>query len=168
MKEASKIVESIVQSMDCCEVPFFITGTKLAANAEWTIASNNLQDKLPLIWLLEVISERGFGKQSSLEREINAKIFFLDETDPSQFYTAEHRQNVVEPMQDLMFKFLQTMESMPNFAPITDFSFKTFSRFGVETEQGVLKNILDANLSGVALDLKIVVYKTTECCTDKN
>jgi hypothetical protein len=33
LKEASKIVESIVQSMDCFEVPFFITGTKLAANA---------------------------------------------------------------------------------------------------------------------------------------
>lgn len=166
MKEASKIIESIVDSMDCCEKPFFITGTKLAANQEWTLASNNLQEKLPLIWLLEIISERGFGKNSSIEREINAKLFFLDETDPTQFYTADHRKNVVEPMQDLMFKFLNTMDSMPEFAPITDFSFKTFSRFGVETEQGVLKNILDANLSGVALDIKIVVYKTTQCCTD--
>jgi len=35
--------------------PFFITGTKLATNREWTIATNNLEEKLPLIWLLEII-----------------------------------------------------------------------------------------------------------------
>lgn len=162
-KEASEIVESIVNNMCNCDKPFFITGTKLATNAEWTIASNDLNEKLPLIWLLEVIDEVGYGEEHILEREMNVRLFFLDETDPSQYYTKEHREKVVKPMQNLMFEFIETMEQMVEFAPVETYNFRTFSRFGTESEKGILQNILDANLSGVALDIKISRYKENNC-----
>jgi len=138
---------------------FFITGTKRATNTEWTIADANLSNKLPLIWLLEVISETGFGKMSAVEKEMDLRLFFLDETDPSQYYTADHREQVVKPMQKLMLEFIKVVEIERTYKPIENYRFKTFSRFGVENDKGMLQNILDANLSGVSLELTLTRYK---------
>lgn len=138
---------------------FFITGTKRATNTEWTIADANLSNKLPLVWLLEVISETGFGKMSAVEKEMDLRLFFLDETDPSQYYTADHREQVVKPMQKLMLEFIKVVENERTYKPIENYRFKTFSRFGVENDKGMLQNILDANLSGVSLEVTLSRYK---------
>lgn len=143
--------------------PFFITGTKLATNREWTLASNDLKDKTPIIWLLEIISETGYGKGSSVERDIDTKLFFLDETDPAQYYTKDHREQVVKPMQKLMSSFLNVVSNDRMYKPIENYRYKTFSRFGVETDAGVTENILDANLSGVALEISLTRYKEKYC-----
>ena len=146
------------------ESPFFMTGTKLATNREWSIADNNLENKLPLIWLLEIISETGYGRSSSLDRDIEAKIFYLDETDPSQYYTKEHRDQVVKPMQKLMTEFIRTVDNIREYKAVENYRYKTFSRFGVEQENGVFQNILDANLSGVALEITLTRYKVNCKC----
>lgn len=143
---------------------FFITGTKRATNNEWTMASNNLNNKLPLVWLLEVISENGFGRNSSIEKEMDIRLFFLDETDPSQYYTADHREQVVKPMQKLMLEFIEVIEQNRKFKSIENYQYKTFSRFGVENEKGMMQNVLDANLSGVALEITLTRYKENCKC----
>ena len=49
--------------------PFYISGTKIATNNEWTISGNDLTTKTPLAWLLEIIRVRKYvivtGKQIS-------------------------------------------------------------------------------------------------------
>lgn len=144
--------------------PFFITGTKLATNREWTIADNNLENKLPLIWMLEIINETGYGRGSTIERDIQTNLFFLDETDPSQYYTVDHRKQVVTPMGNLMEEFIKTVESDKMFATVDDYQYKTFSRFGVETDTGVVENILDGNLSGVSLNITLSKYRANCKC----
>lgn len=144
--------------------PFFITGTKRATNMEWNLADSNLENKLPLIWLLEVISETGYGRGSSKEKDIEIKLFFLDETDPSQYYTKNHREQVVIPMQKLMQEFLGIIEKNRMYETIENYRYKTFSRFGVERESGVLENILDANLSGIALEFTLTRFKENCKC----
>lgn len=144
--------------------PFFITGTKKATNMEWTLADSNLENKLPLIWLLEVISETGYGRGSSLEKDIETRLFFLDETDPSQYYTKDHREQVVVPMQKLMLELLKQIDEDRMYQSVENYRYKTFSRFGVEQETGVIENILDANLSGVALELTLSRYKQNCKC----
>jgi|TARA_R110001592_G_scaffold353351_1_gene652113 hypothetical protein len=144
--------------------PFFITGTKKATNMEWNLADSNLENKLPLVWLLEVISETGYGRGSSIEKEIETKLFFLDETDPSQYYTKDHREQVVIPMQKLMLEFLKAVENDRMYKSVENYRYKTFSRFGVEQETGVIKNVLDANLSGVALELTLTRFKENCKC----
>ena len=141
-----------------------MTGTKLATNREWTIADNDLENKLPLAWLLEIISETGYGRGSSFDRDIEAKIFFLDETDPSQYYTKDHREQVVKPMQKLMTQFFKATDKLREYKPVENYRYKTFSRFGVEQEGGVFQNILDANLSGVALEVTLTRYKENCKC----
>ena len=142
----------------------FKTGTKLATNREWTIADPDLENKLPLVWLLEVISETGYGRGSALDRSIEVKLFFLDETDPSQYYTKEHREQVVKPMQKLMMEFFKVVDKNRMYEAVENYRYKTFSRFGVEQENGVFENILDANLSGVALELTLTRYKINCKC----
>ncbi len=144
--------------------PFFITGTKRATNMEWNLADSNLENKLPLIWLLEVISETGYGRSSIIEKDIDIRLFFLDETDPSQYYTKDHREQVVIPMQKLMLEFLAVVEQDRKYQTIENYRYKTFSRFGVEQETGVVQNILDANLSGVALEVTLTRYKENCKC----
>ena len=142
--------------------PYFISGTKLATNSEWSKVTPNLMEKTPLIWLLEVIRFRGFGRQSTMEFESDLRLFFLDETNVTQYYTADHRENVVYPMEQLAMEFIATIERNRNFKTIEEYEMITFSRFGVERDQGVFQNILDANLSGV--ELRITLEKFKENC----
>jgi hypothetical protein len=144
--------------------PFFISGTKLATNREWTIAGNDVMAKTPIIWLLETIREREFGRGSSIKREVELRLFFLDETNIVDFYTEDHRREVVYPMQQLVAEFIRTVEADRRFKTLEDYTMKTFSRFGVEKDNGVFQNVLDANLSGVELIITLTQYKENCKC----
>lgn len=144
--------------------PYWITGTQLAANREWTIASANLTDKLPLVWLLEVIRIKKYGDESVYLFDADVRIFFLDETNIVDFYTADHRQQVMYPMEKLCGEFIQQVGLNPTFKTLADYEIVTFSRFGSEAKEGMFKNILDANLSGVELRLNLLKYKENCKC----
>lgn len=161
--DIADIVESIVVDMQTTTTPFYLTGTRLAANNEWTMAGANLTSKLPLIWLLETINETFFGRGAAQERASEIRLFFLNETNVREFYTKDHREQVVNPMQQLALEFVRVIQSKPEFQTLEDFSIKTFSRFGVESQKGVIQNILDANLSGVELQLTLTRYKGYDC-----
>ena len=142
--------------------PFWITGTKLATNTEWTKAEKDLMKKTPLAWLLEVIRVRKYGRESVVEFESDLRLFFLDETNVAQYYTADHRENVVYPMEKMAHEFINVVQDNRNFQTISNYEIITFSRFGVERENGMFQNVLDANLSGV--ELRITLSKFKENC----
>jgi len=144
--------------------PYWITGTQYAANREWTIADDVLTDKLPLVWLLEVIRMKKYGQESVILFDADVRIFFLDETDAVQYYTADHRQNVMYPMEKLCNEFIEQINANPTFKRLSDYELITFSRFGTETKEGMFKNILDANLSGVELRLNLIKFKENCNC----
>ena len=147
-------------------LPFYITGTKIATNNEWKKVTNDLTQKTPLIWLLEIIRKQKFGRGDVREFSADLRLFFVDETDPTQFNTEDHRREVVEPMEELAESFLDVIRNDRSYPrSVTDnYQLNTFSRFGVETEQGVIQNILDANLSGVELQFTLVKYKKNCKC----
>jgi hypothetical protein len=144
--------------------PFWITGTKLATNTEWSKAEKNLMKKTPLAWLLEVIRLRKYGRDSVIDFESDLRMFFLDETNVTQYYTADHRANVVYPMERLALKFIKQIEENRNFQTIDQYDIITFSRFGVETDKGMFQNVLDANLSGVELRITLTKFKDNCKC----
>jgi hypothetical protein len=144
--------------------PFWITGTMLAANREWTIASNNLLSKLPLVWLLEVIRMTKYGRESTYDFDADVRLFFLDETNAVQFYTADHRANVMYPMEKLSGEFIRCINDNKSFKTLEDYELITFSRFGTEQREGIFQNILDANLSGVELRVRLTKYKANCKC----
>ena len=139
--------------------PYALTGTKMVANIEWTKKSNNLLSKTPLIWLLETIRFVEFGRDQPLEFESDLRLFFLDETNVAQYMTKDHRNNVVQPMNQLIDEFVRTINENRKFKRILETERITFSRFGNERDNGVFQNVLDANLSGVELRIKLEKYK---------
>ena len=87
------------------------------------------------------------------------KILFLDETNILDFTIEQHRQQVVQPMIKLQEEFVKVIDKNAIYKRLKDFNRDTFSRFGKETENGVIKNILDANLSGVIIDISVPKFK---------
>jgi hypothetical protein len=144
--------------------PYWITGTKLAANMEWTKANNNVLSKTPLIWLVELIRYSKFGRESTVDFESDLRLFFLDETNVAQYYTSDHRDNVVYPMEQLVNEFIEVIKANRSYETIDTYEVITFSRFGVEQQNGMFKNILDANLSGVELRINLKKYKQNCKC----
>jgi len=136
----------------------------MATNKEWTLAEKNLTKKTPLIWLLGSITSERFGRESTIQFEADLRLFFLDETDIVNYYTSNHISNVVYPMEQLVDEFLETIKRDRNFGTIESWEIIDFARFGVENEQGMIKNILDANLSGVELRLTLKKYKENCNC----
>lgn len=139
--------------------PFYQTGTKIAAENEWRDAAPDLRQKTPLVWLLEVIRVRKFGREDARAFETSLRLFFLDETDVTQFVTKDHRREVVVPMERLAEAFLNVLRDSRKVRTIEEYELLTFSRFGVETERGVIQNILSADLSGVELQFTLTMYK---------
>ena len=144
--------------------PFFIHGTKKATNREWTILSNDVTAKTPIIWLLGSLNYKQFGRESTIDIESSVRIFFLDETDVANYYTADHITQVVYPMEQLAKEFIETINRNRNFKTIEDWEIIEFTRFGVEQENGMFQNILDANLSGVELRITLTKYKENCKC----
>lgn len=144
--------------------PYFVPGTQISANREWTIADNNLMNKTPLVWLLHDIRYQKFGRQSVFDWAADLRLFFLDETNMTQYYTRDHIQNVVVPMSKLAAEFIKVVNANRSYLTLDEWEVLNFTRFGTEREQGVFSNILDANLSGVELRITLTKYKENCKC----
>jgi hypothetical protein len=144
--------------------PYFVPGTKISANNEWTAVSNDLTQKTPLVWLLHDVRYQRFGRESVYEWESDLRIFFLDETDIVNYYTKDHIDNVVVPMSKLAEKFIQVVDNSPSYKTLEGYEIVNFTRFGTEQANGYFQNILDANLSGVELRIKLTKYKQNCKC----
>jgi len=144
--------------------PYFVPGTKISANNEWTKVSNDLTTKTPLVWLLHDVRYTRFGRESVYEWESDLRIFFLDETDIVNYLTKDHIDNVVVPMSKLAEKFIEVVKNDRNYKTLDTYEIINFTRFGTEQSNGYFQNILDANLSGVELRIKLTKYKENCKC----
>lgn len=144
--------------------PYFVPGTKISANNEWTAVSNDLTQKTPLVWLLHDVRYQRFGRESVYEWESDLRIFFLDETDIVNYYTKDHIDNVVVPMSKLAEKFIEVIDNSPSYKTLEGYEIVNFTRFGTEQANGYFQNILDANLSGVELRIRLTKYKQNCKC----
>lgn len=145
------------------KTPTFLAGTKISVNNEWLGLGNDTRNKLPLIWLLESIDEQEFGIKSAIERKSKIRVLFLDDNNPKQYLIKDFRKNTVIPMLNLKDSFNEAVEKNHLFDYIESWNSKPFTRFGTENENGFLKNILDADLSGVQEDVTLPIYKRKEC-----
>lgn len=144
--------------------PTAMFGTRTATNNEWNLKTYNLLDKTPIIWCLELVNEKHYGAESSLERDFDMRIFFLDETDILNYVTKDHRLQVVKPMNKLAYAFKSVIDKNMLFKRIAEFNLLGFSRFGTESVTGMIENILDANLSGSSIQLSLTKYKESCKC----
>jgi len=139
--------------------PTCLTGTRMATNIEWTKMSKDIREKTPFIWLLDNFTETEYDDEYSLERDIDCTIFFLDETNIKDFITKDHKKEVVQPMINLSIEFMNAVKKWRIFKTPATQNRQDLTKFGTESQNGFVKNILDANLSGTLLSLKLSKYK---------
>jgi len=152
---------------DYVEIPMpnYIYGTFPAVQNE----INNIRqrdEKVPLIYLFEVINERNYVDESSvLQRESPVRLFFLSDANIEEWRTEDHYLNTIIPMRNLLNEFINAIrDDEYTFGRLSDFTTVNHARFGVTTEKnGHIVSLLNENLSGIELQLTIPINKCIEC-----
>ena len=67
-------------------------------------------------------------------------------------------------MESLCEYFLKSIKANRKYQTINEYQKFYFDRFGVEADNGTVQNIIDANLSGVSLQLSLTKYKNNCKC----
>lgn len=144
--------------------PYYFRGTPRATNKEWLVFSEDHRTKLPMIWLVQPTTETWYGIEDQRERESRIRVFFLAEADFANDFTKDHRVKQVVPLLNMAEVFVDYVKDSGGFNRKFEYTTRDFSRFGSETENGIVKNIIDANLSGVELKMPLTPYRQNCDC----
>ena len=144
--------------------PLFRHGTARKINTELTKIKQ--RNKAPFIWLFEVIEETYKGsKQDPLERETPLRLFFFDEADPNNMLTEDHYTEVIRPLRNLVFAFIDKIKANPGlFDPETENKIGYLPDWGqFNSVKGFEKKIIDENWSGIELKKTLKIFKNKVC-----
>lgn len=139
--------------------PTFFVGTPIATNSEWGAFTSDERNKVPFIWMVEPTRETFLGGNASLERNSNLRIVFLDSNDIQQWLTMDTHDNRLQALYYMVEEFVRVIKTNPVFfSEEMPYNVVNFTKFGKETAQGVEKNIIDANLTGIDLTITVSVF----------
>lgn len=142
-------------------VPFYFHGTPYATNAH--ISRLKDSQKVPMIYLLEIIREELQAEDSGIETIADLRFFFLDVANFQDWDTDQHYSNVIRPMRNLMDAFVAQARISPLFAELPALDVVTHVKFGVyQSNKGHLNSLFNERLSGVELRGNFPFYK--KCC----
>ena len=146
--------------------PFYFWGTPLQAQAE--LSNTAPVDKYPFVYLKEIIREKNFDSFSSLVRESDVRLFFLDEMNKQDWHTREMYSNVLVGLNKLADAVISQLRADGNFyMEKTTFERVNHADFGLKivTNKGHIEALFADNLSGVELVFSLPVR---DCCTCNN
>jgi len=147
-----------------CPPVYYLHGTPVTTNSEYSDLATESGNKTPFIWLWENYREDIFGIRSSIEREIKPRIFFMDETDEEDWTNEEHHKQAIQPMINLANELLRTIRNTPIFKRGFDSELMPRSRFGRFVDpEGNEEQIIDEYFSGVELQPTLMKYKQYSC-----
>lgn len=148
--------------------PHFFNGTPmqvqnvLANIREW-------RDKLPMVYLLEVIKEQRFNSRTDkLERKSDLRIFFLMSSNFQDWDIAQHYDLAIEPMDNFLNDFMLALHNNGRVGEFNEYETINRANFGVyiskpskrsgKYEDNITK-LIDENVSGVELKINLPIQK---------
>ena len=141
--------------------PFYFHETPLGLN-EKLGSKNNINDKLPCVWLLEILAEKYDRKATSpIEKHSDIRLYFLDAANKQDWDTDDKYDNVVRRMHDIALYFMDMVESNGClFGSEVDFSIFLWATFGKYIDyKGAVQSIAGDALSGVELRVNLPVLE---------
>jgi len=144
-------------------VPHYFYGTPLQVNSEWGAVTKIEVNKIPFIWLIEPLNENTFGRDNSLERTSEIRLLFVDGRFVTNWKVKDIHEFRIQSLLNMVEQFKESVNDNRIFQRVTDYRVKTLTKLGSESEQGFLKNILDANLTAVELRFTLPIYKGYDC-----
>tara|TARA_Y100001973_G_C5111850_1_gene288116 strand:- start:106 stop:813 length:708 start_codon:yes stop_codon:yes gene_type:complete len=145
--------------------PKYFHGTRPATNEELSEITD-VSDKLPFVYLFEVINESfSNDEENRIERESNLRLFFLGSANFSNWYTDDHYKYAIVPMRNLVFKFIEAINTdMATFADFDNYNLINHVKFGVFTDNnGHTNRFFNEDLSGVEMRVTLPVLKDIAC-----
>jgi hypothetical protein len=140
-------------------IPFYHRGTPRALNSEWSKISSDERDKLPAVWLLNPIDET-FSLKNDVERTAEITLFILCSADLSHDVTEDLRQKNVFPMLQLAKEVQKSIDSnVKFFNRLETYKTRDYSIFGSENTNGMIKQIIDSQLSGLSMSFSLEILK---------
>ncbi len=146
------------------DTPFFI-GSRMVTSSEWLLYSHDYKDKVPFVWLNFPAGIEKIINGSRTENEIwnNIRLFFVADMDRAQWVSKETIDNRTKILSLWANSFIKSVRYPLGIdSSITEFPHPIF---GVETENGAIKDIIDGNLSAVSIDFDLSVLEC-ECDCD--
>ena len=170
--DGSNVVVQITDDMNPIErgaildipKPFYHRGTPRALNSEWSQISNDERNKLPGVWLLNPIDEV-FSLKNDVERTAEIMLFIMCSADLKHDVTEDLREKNVFPMLQLAKEIERSIASNPKFFNRLE-SYKTrdYSIFGTENTNGMIKQIIDSELSALSMGFSLEILKDNCNC----
>lgn len=146
--------------------PYFFTGTPRATNSEWVKFTNDERKKTPFIWMVEPTKERpkdSVIQPSSIERESDLRIVFLDTNNHEKWLTLDTHDNRLQALYNMRTEFIRVIRDTPKFHDIKNSQARNITKFGTETSNGFEANIIDSNLTGIDCRLTLSILKIDGC-----
>tara|TARA_R110002012_G_scaffold312888_5_gene524017 strand:- start:2153 stop:3547 length:1395 start_codon:yes stop_codon:yes gene_type:complete len=148
--------------------PNFFNGTPmqvqnvLANIREW-------RDKLPMVYLLEVIREQRFNSRTNkLDRISDLRLFLLMSSNFQDWDVAQHYDLAIQPMDNFLNDLISNLRLNNNVGEFDDYETINRANFGVwvskktkskgKYEDNITK-LIDENVSGVELKINLPIKK---------
>jgi hypothetical protein len=138
-----------------------------------TVASelNNLpslSDRLPLIFLQEIVQEQyHFDQIDAIDTDADVRLTFLIDTNFEDWIQTDADTLAIKPMRALCNEFIKVLANNQYVAELTGIgNVRNYKNFGSYDDKGVIKNLFNEFLSGVQLRITIPFFKECDCCDD--
>lgn len=140
--------------------PFYFHGTPMMTNAHINGALD--RDKVPMVYLYEILKERDKNIFSRVRRESDLRLFFLDNADFSDWETDDHYSQRLIGLNNLVDEFIEQARGYKCcfYLDDTDFTRINHVNWGVwKDKAGHIKRIFDDELTGVELSFTLPIRK---------
>lgn len=139
------------------KLPTYLTGKALSVNSEYQQISSRTREKVPFIWLVTGFKEDLDTVENPMIYS-NIKLFFLSDTDERKWLTEQHYDIVINRMRNLTIRFLDYIKNSVKYE-YNSAKLIGQERFGVYVSNGAKEKIIDEDLSGVCLEVKLRINK---------
>ncbi len=132
--------------------PFYFHGTPILTNSHITGAKEN--QKVPMIYLFEILREKDKKEDSRVVRESDLRLFFLDSADLGDWSTDDHYAKRLLGLNNLVDEFIKAARAFVCCFYLfeTEFTRINHVNWGIwEDNKGHKRTLFDDELTGVEI-----------------
>lgn len=136
--------------------PFYFHGTPMMTNAHINGAKES--DKVPMIYLYEILREKDLAENSRIARESDLRLFFLDSANFSDWETDDHYSQRLLGLNNLVNEFIRSAKNYVCcfYLYETVFTRVNHVKWGIWADNaGHTRRIFDDDLTGVELSFTL-------------
>lgn len=145
------------------DLPFFVHGTPKETNEEWTKNPIFELDKLPVIWLVEPLDERPFGRESSIERESDLRLVLFDSRDGTNWITKTIHSERTQSLLNMVAEIEKVLKKNQMFKTLENSRVRNLNKLGTENLGSFEKNIINADLTAIDYRITVSMFRDLKC-----